>query len=302
MKGATFFSGGGGADKGMELVGIIPVFGIEYDDKIAQVARNNGLNVKTANILEIDANLLPDFDVGHFSPPCPQFSPAKQIGGGETENDKDLAKSIVNIIQIKQPKYITIENVWQYRKSESWKIILNCLYSLGYGVSVEHVDFSHYGVPQKRKRMIVRAIKDCFFVPLLPQKQKTKGWYEAVKDIAHNFEFDIYPEWQKKYITQYHFGKKIFVVNGTENSRQSSITIRFHNEPIFTLVASLYCKPLRCTINNNTHRLNIKALARLQTFPDEYVFPNYGKYPFVIIGNACPPVGMKYIFESMIMR
>lgn len=54
MNGATLFSGGEGVGIGMRTAGISHLWGIEYDDKIANVARGNGLHTITTDILECD--------------------------------------------------------------------------------------------------------------------------------------------------------------------------------------------------------------------------------------------------------
>ncbi len=63
MKATTKFSGGGGVDLGMIAAGWEHLYGIEYDDRIAQVARNNGLNTITADILKIKPSDYPSYEI-----------------------------------------------------------------------------------------------------------------------------------------------------------------------------------------------------------------------------------------------
>ena len=233
LTGLSLFTGGGGADIGLKDAGINMIGGIEYDSEIANVARLNGIEVTIADILECDANLFPGVDFLHASPPCPNFSIAK-AGAKETEYDKALARKVSEFIEVMKPKYFTLENVYKYRKSESWAIIRDTLYKLGYGFSLDHVNFADLGVPQTRKRMIVRAIRGlgCFMPPPLLKPVKWVGWYEAVKDLVRTFEDDKFADWQLKrmpddikehlLISRCHGGSE---VQGTRNGLMPAFTI-----------------------------------------------------------------------------
>lgn len=54
MDAMTLFGGGGGADLGLHAAGVPSIAGIEYDDRIASVARSNGLPMITADVCEVD--------------------------------------------------------------------------------------------------------------------------------------------------------------------------------------------------------------------------------------------------------
>ena len=144
MKGGTLFSGGGGFCLGMVAAGVDHAWGVEYDDKIAQVARNNGLNTITADILQCDPSTFEPVDFLHASPPCPNFSNAK-ANAEETENDRALAAKVCQFITKLLPNIFTLENVYQYRNSQSWETIARTLLTHGYKVNYWHVNFANYG-------------------------------------------------------------------------------------------------------------------------------------------------------------
>ncbi len=208
MKAATKFSGGGGVDLGMIAAGWEHVYGVEYDDRIAHVARDNGLNTITADILKIKPEDFPAVDWFHDSPPCPNFSTAK-VGAEETANDIALAQAICEHIIYHRPKFYTLENVYGYRKSKSWMMIADTLNRHGYQFNYWHVNFADYGVPQTRKRMIVIARRDGI-MPQLPSRthaqspmpgffgtlERWVSWYEAIEDLIPTLPDSRFAPWQ----------------------------------------------------------------------------------------------------------
>ena len=305
MRSATLFSGGEGAGLGMVAAGWEHAWGVEYDPKIAQVARDNGFNVLTADILQCDpANFEP---VGwlHASPPCPNFSNAK-TNAEETDNDRALAAKVCEFITELLPDYFTLENVYQYRKSKSWQRIARTLLTHGFQVNYWHVNMADYGVPQTRKRMIAVARRDGQRPSLPPAthsrepqatlfgaRRQWVGWYEAIED--------IYKQKRPYAITERlknHLGKsnknfpELFIFDGQNTSFDSQpLTIKAANEPIFTLNANRSLGEYLIK-NGQFYASPTNFLIRWQTFPDNYQGANKR-----IIGNAVPPLFMQRLGE-----
>jgi len=193
---ATLFSGGEGVGIGAEAAGLRHLWGIELDEAVAQVARNNGFNVLTGDVTKQDLSAYCRPDVLHASPPCPNFSQANQ-GAQELPEDIDLARETARFIEVLRPRVFTLENVWMYRKSESWGIIRRSLYDCGYWLDVAHVNAADYGVPQSRKRMIVRA-KLGEMVPYLPLSETRICWLEAIEDLIPGLPETELAPWQSK--------------------------------------------------------------------------------------------------------
>lgn len=192
---ASLFSGFGGVDIGAIAAGLQPVWGVEYDAKIAEVANHNlGQHIQVADILNCDPLRFERPDVLHASPPCPSFSVAK-ANGQETPHDIAMAGKVAEFVTVLTPEIFTLENVYAYRNSKSWRIIENALYEAGYWLHIDHVNSADYGVPQTRKRMIVRAIRGGF-VPYLPQPVKWVGWYEAIEDLIPTLPDSKFAPWQ----------------------------------------------------------------------------------------------------------
>lgn len=210
MNGMTLFSGFGGADIGMTDASIEIVAGIEYDAEIAAVAQANGHPVTVADVRHVDpADYLGlDIEALHASPVCTRASVANNSAERDEETrlkeaplDIECAEATVRFIETLQPKIFTLENVWQYRRFQSFKGgkkfegILPALERLGYWVDVQHVNAADFGVPQTRKRMIVRAIKGGW-VPMLPEPERWVGWYEAIEDLIPTLPESQFAPWQ----------------------------------------------------------------------------------------------------------
>lgn len=247
-KAATLFSGGEGAGLGMVAAGFSHAWGIEYSDDIAQVARDNGFNVITADILQCGPADFEPVDWLHASPPCPNFSNAK-ANAEETDNDRALAAKICQFVTELLPPIFTLENVYQYRKSQSWQTIATALLAHGYQVNYWHVNMADYGVPQTRKRMIAIARRDGI-TPMLPpathsetpvnglfeRRDRWVGWYEAIEDLIPTLPDSKFAPWQLDRMPEEH---KNLLVHGTNSN---GITVNRPDEPAAVVLASLGSK------------------------------------------------------------
>ena len=229
----------------MKAAGIHVLPGIEYDKEIAEVAENNGFKTIVEDILESNPWTLEFTDILHASPPCPNFSIAN-AKGGETILDINMAKKIASFIEIQLPKYFTLENVYAYRKSQSWEIIANTLREFGYWHEIRHINAADFGVPQTRKRMIVRAIKGGFLPPL-PSAEEWIGWYSAIEDLIPELPESQFAQWQLKHLPEEVAGSiDQFLASGGNSS--SKATIRKKADPSFTVIADATRSPFRAFI------------------------------------------------------
>ena len=241
MRYGDLFTGFGGATIGAMAAGLTPLWGIELDPVIAAVANENlGGHVMVTNILDVDPATLPKVDVLHASPPCPNFSIAK-VGGKETELDIALAKKVAEFIRVIDPMIFTLENVYAYRHSKSWNIINDALYELGYWVSAEKVNAADYGVPQSRKRMIVRAVRGGW-VPYLPEPESWVGWYEAIEDLIPTLPDSQFAPWQLKRLPDEL--RTMLLAHGAHGGKVVNVC---EEEPAFT-------------VTSNSNQTNIKAV------------------------------------------
>ncbi|MCR5361598.1 MAG: DNA cytosine methyltransferase [Bacteroidales bacterium] len=101
-------------------------------------------------------------------PPCQGFSMAGKRVKDDVRNQ--LVFSYIKFIKLVQPKMVLFENVkgftyaFNKKKKEGVEpysqIVINALEGLGYAVKPHVIDFSEYGIPQRRKRFILVGVKE----------------------------------------------------------------------------------------------------------------------------------------------
>lgn len=127
-------------------------------------------NENIRSVVELAENKqyrLPSIDliVGGF--PCQDYSVAKSLrtSKGLTGKKGVLWWPLLKIIELKQPKFVLLENVDRLLKSPAkqpgrdFAIMLKTLSNLGYLVEWRVINAADYGFPQKRKRVFIYACK-----------------------------------------------------------------------------------------------------------------------------------------------
>lgn len=333
--GATLFTGGGGVDIGMRMAGVESVFGIEYRDDIAEVARANGVTVTVGNILEIDPRTVTHVDVLHASPPCPNFSNAK-TGAKETPEDIALAEAVARIFSHVKPRWFTLENVPKYRRSQSFRVICDAVRKAGYMLHWQILNAADFGVPQTRRRLFLIASRDTL-IPMMPLPVPWVGWYEAIEDLIPSLPDSEFAPWQLERMGDV-FGDLVgaggyegrivrrkqerpaFTITGNTNQAAQlrafivddqnngsvrenglrGLTIRSDDEPTFTVSATQTNRSIRASANGRVVAMTPRCLARFQSFPDWYELPDNKALACRIIGNAVPPLLYRRLLEVML--
>ena len=329
---ATLFSGGEGVGIGAKAAGLQHLWGIEIDNAVAQVARNNGFGVETVDILTANPASYEPPTVLHASPPCPNFSVAKQ-GRRESNYDVELAYAAAQFIEKLRPRFFTLENVYGYRKSTSWAIIRNALNRCKYWFDLAHINAADFAVPQTRKRMIVRAALGQM-VPPLPSPEPWIGWHEAVEDLILTLPESKFAPWQlagmptelresllvdsagysnqdgmripvmreadepANTVIANHAqrGIRAFLVGGqfaqpkNGSGKPRSVQMRMQDEPAFTVTAVNKGDWRTWLARGRVVQMTPRALARFQSFPDEYILPDSKTLACKVIGMAVPPL------------
>ena len=134
---------------------------------------NDGVECTLADIRNVDANDIPDFDILLAGFPCQPFSNAGNRKGVEDANGRGtLFAECERIIQAKianghRPQAFVFENVRGILSSRMPggeitvpQEITNRMHALGYHVSMQLVCASDYGVPQKRYRVLIVGIDE----------------------------------------------------------------------------------------------------------------------------------------------
>jgi len=186
-KAIDLFAGAGGLSLGLYQSGWHGLFAIEKNPFAFETLKHNLIENKkhfdwpdwlpqtNHDINEILKNyskqlevLQGKVDLVAGGPPCQGFSMAGKRVKDDIRNQ--LVFSYIKFIKLVQPKMILFENVkgftyaFNKRKKEGVmpysQIVIKALEGLGYAVKPHVIDFSEYGVPQRRKRFILVGVKD----------------------------------------------------------------------------------------------------------------------------------------------
>lgn len=177
MKHLELFSGIGGFRRALELVGKdlnIPMKSVGYSEIDANALKTyracfnpNQDEIALGDIVAFTSEKdkierLPDFDILTGGFPCQPFSMMGKLAGFN-EMRGQMFFRIVDVLAIKRPRYVLLENVKNLLKHDSGRtfgVIKTELENLGYQVSYDVFDTSDFLLPQKRNRLVVFAIRN----------------------------------------------------------------------------------------------------------------------------------------------
>lgn len=230
----TMFSGGEGAGVGLTAAGLQHVWGIEYDAAIAAVARMNGFAVQVADVRQVDYADLAPVDWLHASPVCTRASVANS-GATESPEDIDMAAAVVRALRAQEPSVFTLENVWQYRTFRAFTTITDALGHMGYFWTYDHCNAADFGVPQTRRRLILRASRG--LLPWLPEPVPWVGWYAAIEDLLPTLPESKLAPWQLARLPE-KLRETVLVGGGNTQLAQVDSKARAWNEPMFTVTGN----------------------------------------------------------------
>jgi len=308
MKLISLFAGCGGLDLGFEKAGFLIPWANEFDKEIWETFEVN--HKKTLldhrDIREISSNEVPDCDGIIGGPPCQSWSEAGSLRGINDPRGK-LFYEFIRLLRDKKPYFFLAENVsgmLSKRHADAVTNIKKMFEESGYNLSVELLNAADYGVPEDRKRVIyvgLRSDLNRTFVFPKPQKKKIT-LREAIGDLADS----ALPAAAKNHTN----GAKCIVPNheyltgGFSTIFMSRNRVRSWDEQSFTIQAGGRHAPIHpqapemIKVEENKHifvpgkenlyrRLSVRECARVQTFPDSFIF----KYDsllagYKMIGNA----------------
>lgn len=128
----------------------------------------NGEDTTNINIEEVNKNMIPDFNllVGGF--PCQDYSVASTLHTSKGLEGKKgvLWWSIREILEIKKPAFVLLENVDRLLKSPAkqrgrdFGVMLACFRDQGYNVEWRVINAAEYGYQQRRRRVFIFAYKN----------------------------------------------------------------------------------------------------------------------------------------------
>ncbi len=313
----SLFSGCGGMDVGFEKAGFERIWANDFDKDAQDVFKLNLGEIDGRDIRTVPVEDIPDCDIITAGFPCQPFSNAGNRRGVYDERG-ELYLECLRIIESKQPKVILFENVKGLMSSKHQSglklidVIEDDLRKLGYNVNSRVLNASDYGVPQNRERLILVGIKEDIghtfeFPPI--QEDKSKLTLRNILDIPKNLPNQTYWEYSpqaQEMIEQIPQGgswKSIPYEKLSPRFQRIRDDMKRYHAPNFyrrfsldeingTITAS--AQPENCGITHpiENRRYTIREIARIQTFPDDFVFIDDSQKNIVamykVIGNAVP--------------
>lgn len=287
---ASLFAGCGGLDYGFFTnPAYTHVFVNDFDkDACATYEANFKIKTVCGDIKKITT--IPDCDllIGGF--PCQGFSMANPYRC-EEDTRNELYLEILRLLKLKKPSYFLLENVkgllnmGGYETNEDkknqtgkvMKVILNDLKECGYKVKFKLFDIKNYDVPQKRQRVIIIGVRnDIDFEPVWPEpSNKELTLKDAIGDLPIEYISDIQ-----------HIGTKHkCAVTGYLGNRELEWD---EPSPTITGRGGGSGGPVIHNHPSLKRRLTVRECARIQTFPDSFIFSGSISSMYKQLGNAVP--------------
>ena len=323
MKIVSFFSGSGGLDLGFEKSGFEIIWANEYDKSIWETYEKNHPNtfLEKRSIVDIPLNEIPDCDGIIGGPPCQSWSEAGTLRGIDDKRGK-LFHNFIDVIKDKKPKFFLAENVSGMlapRHKKALDNIKNLFVKCGYNLSFKLLNSSDYGVPQDRKRVFFIGVrKDLGIKFNFPKPNPLKvSLKESIWDLRKSY----IPSKLKNKTN----GKSCKVPNheyltgGFSTMYMSRNRVRSWDEQSFTIQAGgRHCPihpqaPKMIKVHKNKQvfnpeynslyrRLTVREVARIQTYPDDFIFYYQSLTDgYKMIGNSVP-VKLSYVLGQSLMN
>lgn len=332
---AELFCGPGGLSYGAKSALVIdqegnefeiePIWANDIDENTCKTyARNihdgDSSKVICSPIELVDFNNVPSFDVLAFGFPCNDFS---VVGEQKGFNGKfgPLYNYGVKAINIHNPKWFIAENVSGLQSANDGKAFEKILDDLGnagrgYSITAHQYKFEEYGVPQTRHRVVIIGIRQDlgfeFKVPAPTTTNKYVSAKEAIEnppitaDAPNNdltSQSKVVVE-RLKYIpageNAWFGGIPEHLQLKVKGAKLSQIYKRLHPaKPSYTITGSGGGGTHGYHWSENRALTN-RERARIQTFPDNFVFEGSKESVRKQIGMAVPPKAAQSIIEAVL--
>lgn len=307
------FSGAGGISCGFDMAGIRSILGVEIDPIASQTYKRNFPSAIQYNedIREISAERISDILSGQTVHvltggfPCQGFS----IAGFRDPDDKRnvLYKEVVRMVKVLRPWFVVLENVpgvVTMRDGKVYQTIIDDFESIGYpNMSVQILEAADYGVAQLRPRAVFIANRFGLKNPF-PKPQFKPGQYlpiESAIDDLKNLEPDpsINHEWTRHSKKMEGRIAKIKPGHSLYERFVDAYKRQYPGVPAMTIKENHGGTHIHPELNRC---ISAREMARLQSFPDSFIFEGTMKKAMWQIGNAVPPLMFKNIGLALLLK
>ena len=340
MNAIDLFCGAGGLSYGFEKAGVNILLGIDNDAMALKVFEKNHKNAKSIcgditqlhynDIKELIGDTTIDLIIG--GPPCQGMS----LSGPRKFDDprNKLYLSYIRFVQEIKPKAFVIENVpglVSLFKGQIKNSIIERLTNLGYKVGYRILCAADYGVPQSRKRVVFVGLKKEFFDFDRIKEEETVTCEMALSDLPPLIdslgedpaEYETLPqnEYQKlmrknsvqvrNHIAAAHSEKvRSIIALVPDGGNYKDLPDEYRNTRNFHVAWTRFRsdKPAPTIDTGHRHHFHykynrvptVRECARLQSFPDDFIFEGNKTQQFRQVGNAVPPIMAKAIAEALL--
>ncbi len=304
------FSGAGGITQGLSQAGFNPVASVEINPIASATHKRNFPNCHhfcgdIQDFKSEDWLRQTNCDQIHIvsgGPPCQGFSVAGKRDPKDPRNR--LFYEFIRVVSEIKPWYVVMENVpgiLTIKKGKVKQAIFDAFNSIGYSVSVAILESAAYKVPQIRPRAIFIANRFSLKNPY-PQAQLLPEQYlsieSAISDLPDYSRIpEINHEWtrhSKEYMERI---AKVPPGGSLYKTYADAFKRQYPGQPSMTVKENHGGTHIHPYLNRV---ISAREMARLQTFPDSFIFEGSMKKAMWQIGNAVPPLLAKNIGFALI--
>lgn len=315
------FSGCGGLTQGLQLAGFRVLAAVEMDRNAAEAFRANHKHIllKRRDIRRVSANALRrelrlrkgQLDLVAGCPPCQGFSTLRTRNGRARNRDRrnNLIQQMLRFVKAFRPRAVMMENVPRLAKHSKFDELVQGLERIGYSVNWDIKDCADFGVPQRRKRLVLLASRRARIA--FARKARTRATVRsaiaslaaagASGDKLHDFPEKLRSDRVRQFI------KDIPKDGGSRGDLPASRQLPCHkgldgfrdvygrmswDDVAPTITGGCFNPSKGRFLHPRENRaITLREAAILQSFPKGYRFPiARGKEVIALmIGNALPP-------------
>lgn len=283
-------AGAGGQALGLEQAGYEHLGLVENDTDACNTLRQNrpSWNVVEVDLRTFEAVPYKGVDLVAGGVPCQPFSiGGKQLGAND---ERDLFPEAIRVIEECEPSLILLENVRGLSDSrfESYRAkILSKLKKLGYYCEWKVVNSADFGVPQNRLRFLLVGKKGGYAPFPWPKKVITPpSVADAISDLMNVNKWKGFKKWAAEARgiapclvggSKKHGGPDL----GPQRAKREWATMSVDGNGLANEA------PARDF--DGIPKLTVRMTARIQGFPDEWIFAGGKTASYRQVGNAFPP-------------
>lgn len=309
------FAGWGGASLGAEKAGAVVKLAANHWPMAVRAHQVNhpGTDHLCQDLNQANFWDFPDHDILWASPACQGFSQAAQGARKHKLNMRQkhdairsTAWAVINCLEAKRPAFAFVENVLDFQRWELFEMWALCTERLGYRMQICIADATAFGVPQRRKRMIIVLTLDHALeldVPTIKRSEEPAfesciDWNDEHVDAGERGweRIDTKPEKVQERIHNARTKK------GRGKTFLSQYVTNHPGVPLSESIRTITTKSQWALVDGDFIRmLRVREIARGMGFSDDYQWPEESTKEQQIkgLGNAvCPPVAQWFVEQA----